>query len=62
LEEDWEYQRLVGRIEELRRMQLKQWSEVTFRMNRLLLDTVDYVVKNAPWFSASARAILDLVN
>jgi len=62
LEEDQEYQRLVGRIEELRRLRLKQWSEVTFRMNRLFIGMVEYVVRNAPWFSASARSILELVN
>ncbi|HKF54262.1 MAG TPA: hypothetical protein VKJ45_02415 [Blastocatellia bacterium] len=62
LEEDQEYQRLVGRIEELRRLRLKQWSEVTFRMNRLIIGMVEYVVRNAPWLSASARSILEIVN
>jgi len=62
LEEDQEYQRLVGRIEELRRIRLKQWSEVTFRMNRLVIDMVEYVVRNAPWLSASARSLPELVN
>jgi hypothetical protein len=62
LEEDQEYQRMAGRIEELRRIRLKQWSEVTFRMNRLVIDMVEYVVRNAPWFSASAGSILEIVN
>jgi hypothetical protein len=62
LEEDCQYQRLVGRIEELRRTRLKHSSQVYFRMNRLIIDMVDVVVKNTPWFSATARSMLDLVN
>jgi hypothetical protein len=62
LEEDMAYQRLVGRIEELRRIHMKQSWEVYFRMNRLAIDTLDHAAKSAPWFSASAGSMLNLIS